>query len=75
MKPQHHPLAGQFHALTALLELQLNKRKNQVAQNTVECDELQRYNQSPGKSNPIKRKKLFFSRLMVLACLNGTSML
>lgn len=35
---------------------------------------LQCYNQSPEKSNPIKRKKNFFSRLMALAYLNGTSM-
>lgn len=76
MKPQHHPLAGQFHALAALLELLLNKRKKQAAQNTVECDgvTLQCYNQSPEKSNTIKRKKNFFSRLMALAYLNGTSM-
>lgn len=62
MKPQHHPLAGQFDALTALLELQLNRRKKQVAQNTEECDgiKLQCYNQSPEKSNPIKRKNFFF---------------
>lgn len=62
MKPQHHPLAGQFHALAALLELKLNRRRKQVAQNTVECDgiKLQCYNQSPEKSNPIKRKNIFF---------------
>lgn len=77
MKPQHHPLAGQFHALAAPLELLLNRRKKQVVQNIVEYDgiKLQCYNQSPEKYNPIKRKKNIFSKLMALACLNGTSIL
>lgn len=62
MKPQHHLLAGQFHALAAPLELLLNRRKKQVVQNIVEYDgiKLQCYNQSPEKSNPIQRKKFFF---------------